>query len=188
MATLVKKTLNVLNSPLVAVIMLVWLVYFSTESETAARLHGYLNPVVTPLSVTKIRPTTIYTSDDTDPVPGSIISGSATIRRGECNYEGVAWHLKGANKDTVIDARFADPPEERNEGVHTWDALIVGVTPSMLADTYGEAIHDCGWFPVISPFYTAQSSSFVEAMAGEPVVSDDKQTEVAPEPPDEVTE
>ena len=134
------------------ILSLLWLMWFS-QTDIAAELHGRINPVVTPLTITSIEPSQINST------PATRIQGFATIERESCDYLAVEWWLDGDRRSITVPAFFADPPQVRSAGRTRWDALMVGVTPEMLADTRGNVRHECGQFPVITPFYTPDEST-----------------------------
>lgn len=127
-----------------------WLALFS-QTDVAAKIHGLLRPVTTPLVVSDIAPVTV------NGAPGTRLSGVATIKRGECNYRGVDWDLANGEGSARVTAYFADPAEVRGAGLQRWEALMVGVAPSEVGDTVGRVQHRCGAFPVSTPFFDAAS-------------------------------
>lgn len=136
-----------------------------SQSETAARAYGLLDPVVTPIQVTSIAPIAMPTLSGI-PRTGSIISGEATILRDECDYIDLTWKLDGGEKKVEVEAFFEDPPEVRSSGKQYWRALVVNVPPDQLYQTEGVANHRCGAFPVSSPFYLPPAPDPVATMLG----------------------
>lgn len=127
-----------------------WLGLFA-QTDMAAHLHGYVWPVVTPLTVDSVEPAMVRG------VPGSRISGTAMIERAQCDYIDVSFRLVGSDRSVNVAAFFMDRPAVREPGGQQWEALMVGVPPHRLADTRGEVRHECGVFPVVSPFYLPDS-------------------------------
>ena len=126
-----------------------WLGLFS-QTDTAARLHGSLLPVVTEMQIESLTETEYLDR------PATIVSGSAVKNR-ECSFRGVEWALEGqAGMDVKVDAFFKDAPMIRGEGVQHWQALIVGVPPDQLPDTRGVVRHECGRFPAITSLYSGE--------------------------------
>lgn len=140
------------------ILSLMWLMWFS-QTDTAAEIHGKINPVVTPLTVTRIEPALI---NDT---PATRIQGFARIERDSCDYLAVEWWLDGGQRSVSVPAFFADPAQVRSEGQARWDALMVGITPDQLGDTHGNVRHSCGRFPVLTPFF-APDESMIPTAAG----------------------
>lgn len=118
-----------------------------SQSDTAARLYGGVDPVVSVLQVERVDAVTVRG------MPGSQIHGTAELLRPECDYISLEWTLEGANRSVRAPAFFADPAQVRQGGQTRWDALLVGVPPNKLASTKGDVRHECGVFPVTSPFY-----------------------------------
>ena len=128
-----------------------WLVWFS-QTDIAAELHGRIHPVVTPLTVTSVEPATIQGA------PAVRIEGFATIERESCDYISVGWYLNGSTRRVSVPAFFSDPAQVRESGRSEWSALMVGVTPEQLGDTRGNVRHECGRFPVLTPFFVPDDS------------------------------
>lgn len=130
-------------------LVVLWL--FS-QSDHGAALYGRLNPVTSPLQVTNVEPASV------NGAPGSRISGTAVIHRDTCDYLDVEWELHGDRRSVRATAFFADEARVREAGVQRWEALLVGVPPHKLRDTTGDVRHQCGMFPVMSPFYRPDES------------------------------
>lgn len=133
------------------VLSIMWLSLF-VQTDMAARLQGWVWPVVSPITVTKVEPVTVNRT------PGSRITGYADIERGQCDYIDVSFELQGSDKSVNVTAFFASPAKIRGEGTQKWQALMVGVPPSKLDETHGEVRHECGIFPVVSPFFVPDAS------------------------------
>ena len=140
------------------ILSLLWLMLFS-QTDMAATVHGWLMPVTTPIQVTSVEPATI------NGIAGSRIKGFATIERASCDYIYVTWELAGGDKSAAVTAFFADKAQIRGEGRSTWEALMVGVTPDRLIETRGTVRHECGRFPVSTPFFVPDTS-MVPTVAG----------------------
>lgn len=122
-------------------------IWIFSQTQTAAALYGAINPVVTPLQITHVAPAIV------NGAPGSRISGIATIKRDTCDYLDIEWTLHGDRRSVRATAFFSDPAEVREGGQQRWEALLVGVPPHMLDQTTGDVHHQCGVFPVTSPFF-----------------------------------
>lgn len=120
-----------------------WLGLFA-QTDMAAHLHGHIWPVVTPLTVDSVEPVTVRGR------PGSRISGTVVIERAQCDYIDVSFRLVGSGRSVNVAAFFM-------ENAQQWEALMVGIPPNRLSDTRGEVRHECGVFPVLSPFYLPDS-------------------------------
>ena len=127
-----------------------------SQSQTGAEMYGRFNPVVSPLQVTSVEPAIVAGA------PGSKISGFATIRRDSCDYLDVEWTLHSDNRSVRSTAFFADKAQVREPGTHQWEALLVGVEPDKLQYSTGDVRHECGVFPVVSPFYRPDESAIIE--------------------------
>lgn len=122
------------------------------RTEMAAELHGRLDPVVTPLTVTSVTPTWRYISDEAPMMESSMIAGEAVILR-ECDRPTVTWELQGVTKTVGLHVEMGDDPQERRLGPSKWSTIIVGIPPDRLLHTRGYVTHECGILPVKSPFF-----------------------------------
>lgn len=127
-----------------------------SQSQTGAEMYGRFNPVVSPLQVTSVEPAIVAGA------PGSRISGTATIRRDTCDYLEIEWYLHGQSRSVKTTAFFADPADVRAAGTARWEALLVGVPPERLQDTTGDVRHQCGIFPISTPFYRPDQSAITD--------------------------
>lgn len=152
MAPNLKRTAGQLLDSWIAVFASIAVMLIVSRTEMAAELHGRINPVVTPITVTSITPTYRYVSDDTPMMPSSVIAGEAVILR-ECDNPHVTWELQGVTKTYDLDVTLGDSPKDRGLGPTKWEAIVVGIEPERLYQTEGYARHTCGMFPVKSPFY-----------------------------------
>jgi hypothetical protein len=136
-----------------------------SQTETAARAYGLIDPAVTPIQVTSIQSIQLPSLSGI-PRTASIISGEADILREECDYIDLTWKLSGGEKSIEVEAFFEDPPEVRTKGRQYWRALVVNVPPDQLYQTKGYANHRCGAFPIQSPFYLPPAPDPVATMLG----------------------
>lgn len=166
MASNVKKNVDRVLFSWPAFIASLAVMYVVSQTDTAARLHGAMFPVVTPFQVTSIRPSEIPGAAGEMGRPASILSGYATIEREECDYVGLRWQLNGNQKSVDVTAFFSDPASVRTNGVQEWKALVVGVTPKQLGNTTAYAKHTCGMFPVSSPFYLPKEMKIPATVVG----------------------
>lgn len=132
-----------------ASIVIIWL---ASQTSTMAEVYGRWWPVVTPLQVTSV------TEEMVNGAPGSRISGYATIERDSCDYLSIEWSLHGENRSVRATAFFADEAQVRETGQQKWEALLVGVPPHKLSETTGDVHHQCGMFPVMTPFFRPDDS------------------------------
>lgn len=133
------------------ILSLMWLSLFM-QTDMAARWHGRLMPVTGPIQVTEVTPAMVQG------VAGTRIRGVAKLNRAECDYINVEWQLNGDSKSVSVTAFFMDKPQVRKEGMQEWEALMVGIPPNKLKDTTGTVIHECGRFPVMTPFFIPDES------------------------------
>lgn len=133
------------------IISMMWLSLF-VQTDYFAKLHGMAWPVVTPITVTSVE------SETVNGHPGSRVQGMATIQREQCDYIDVSFRLQGSDREVSVAAFFADPARVREGGKQSWEALMVGVPPHRLSRTIGEVRHECGIFPVVSPFFVPDES------------------------------
>lgn len=122
------------------------------RTEMAAELHGRLDPVVTPLTVTSVTPTWRYISDEAPMMESSMIAGEAVILR-ERDHPTVTWELQGVSKTYDLKVEMGDEHKDRKLGLNKWSAIVVGIPPSRLLQTRGYASHECGFLPVKSPVF-----------------------------------
>ena len=122
-----------------------WIWIFS-QGAVSARIHGYLVPVVSILSVESITPI------DLEGQLAVRISGSAVKLR-ECDFNGLTWSIDGEKTRGTVRAFFRDAPQGRPEGLQHWSAIIVGVTEERLSLTRAEVHHTCNGLPVNSLFF-----------------------------------
>jgi len=127
-----------------------------SQSQTGAELYGRINPVVSPLQITSVEPAVVAGA------PGSRIAGTAVIRRDSCDYLDIEWTLHGDQRSARATAFFADPAQIREQGRANWEALLVGIEPDKLQYSTGNVRHECGVFPVVSPFYRPDESAIIE--------------------------
>lgn len=153
MAILTKKNLDRAMSWPVMLVACTWLAWLS-QSDIAATLQGRYAPAVGQLQVTSVTMGYRTRIDGTRGAPVTILKGEAIIYRESCNYDGLDWKLIGENGKTVpVKAEFEDETQVREKGLQKWEALVIGVRPENVLRTVGFAKHDCGPFPVRSPFF-----------------------------------
>ena len=134
--------------PIVLAIAMV--LYQANRIEWVQRAMGDAFPVVTGLVITSAEPTIV------DGANGVMLAGDANKLR-NCTYQGLVWYLGGAY-GVPITARFLDRPAVNGIGHLSWQAIVVGITPDRLFETYGEVIHSCLGVIVRTPFYVGQGA------------------------------
>lgn len=133
-----------------------WLALFS-QTDMAARWHGHFMPANGPITITSIEPAVVRGA------PGSRIRGYAEKFREECDYISVSWRLVDGDRSVTIPAFFTDEPMIRGKGIQEWEGLMVGITPDRISLTEGDAHHQCGSFPVTTPFFRPDELIVTEA-------------------------
>jgi len=134
-----------------ALIAVTWLWMFS-QTDHGAQLYGEIAPVTSPLQVTSVETAIV------NGVRGSRIRGEADIKRASCDYLNVEFDLHGDHKSVAVSAFFQDDAQVRGAGRHQWEALMVGIPPEQLRNSTGDVKHQCGLFPVMTPFYRPDES------------------------------
>lgn len=122
---------------------------------------GKVFPVLDPsLEIAGIRPIVISGG------PGSLISGTAFKKQGDCSYihGSLKWYL--GNPDglhvRIPLARFRDKPVLRGKGWTEWTGIIVGLDPwQVQSSSFSTVAHRCPWWPwpITSTFYISNSTN-----------------------------
>ena len=93
-------------------------------------------PVTTPFERTAVRPV-----EDGAAVE---LQGSAVKLRGGCKYRGIEVFLGArGNGVRIPGAHFKDRPQERGEGVQSWERLYIPVPEFMIDQTFADVLSAC---------------------------------------------
>lgn len=148
---LLREAGNVISSWPMFIIAAIGL-FGMSQTDMVARWQGYFFPVTGPITITSIEPATVRGA------PGSRIRGFAVKYREDCDYLSVSWRLVGGERSVSVPAFFVDTPKVREKGMQEWEGLMVGITPDRISQTQGDAHHQCGLFPVSTPFFRPDES------------------------------
>ena len=91
-------------------------------------------------------PLTLHDNPVSEPPPSYRHAWSANADKlRECQFERVEWFLGPRHGRKIqVPAIFADPPEVRGEGHHTWTPLLISLDPgAVLENSHADVLHQC---------------------------------------------
>lgn len=114
-----------------------------------AEILGEYFPVMTPLEITSIEPTT------TRDLPSSLISGTSEKLR-DCNQQSMRWYIVEGHQEGSVFSLFLDRPQVHGKGPMVFKGIIVGLPPEDIKYSRAEVTHNCfgGNVRIVTNFFS----------------------------------